>query len=184
MTWLRTVDEAQLSDEVREAFATYREKLGFLPNVHRIFALRPTHYLRWLRYYEELLRGPSGLSVVEREMIAVAVSAANDCHYCSTSHGAYLRVLSGDPALADRLAADYTALPLNERQRAMLDFALKVTKDAHGCTEEDVQHLREVGFTDEDIFDIAEVAAMFNLTNRLTSALGMQPNPEFGAMGR
>jgi uncharacterized peroxidase-related enzyme len=140
--------------------------------------------LGWWSHYDELLRGDSGLTKVEREMIAVAVSAANDCHYCLTSHGATLRILSKDAALADQIAADYTQAPLEPRQRAMLDWAVKVTR-AHGeCTDEDVEGLRAAGWTDEDVFDMTETAAMFNMTNRLANALGWEPNPEYRSLGR
>jgi uncharacterized peroxidase-related enzyme len=176
--------EEELPEAVHAVFAKAREVAGFLPNVQRLYALRPTRFLTWWAHYQEVMRGESGLSRIEREMIAVVVSHQNDCHYCLTSHGAYLRVLSGDPTLPDRLREDPDAAAPDERTRAVLAFARKVTRDAHGCTPEDVERLRRAGLSDEEIFDAAETAAMFNFTNRLTSALGMVPNSEFDRLGR
>lgn len=183
--WLETVPDASSAPaEAREAWDRAKAKLGFVPNVQRLYALRPERYLRWLAHYEQVMRGPSGLSPTEREMIAVVVSSLNDCHYCVTSHSAYLRVLTGDPTLPDRLRADPDAAAPDERTRAILRFVTKVTQDAHGCTPDDLAVLRRVGLSDEEIFDAVETAATFNFTNRLTSALGMVPNAEFEAMGR
>jgi uncharacterized peroxidase-related enzyme len=117
-------------------------------------------------------------------MIAVVVSTVNDCHYCQTSHGAALRLLTKDPALADQVAADYHSAPLEPRQRAMLDWAVKVTSASGSCTESDVESLREAGWSDEDIMDMTETAAMFNFTNRLANSLGWTPNPEYENLGR
>ena len=139
-----------------------------------MFALRPEHLLRWWAYYDDLLRGESGLTKVQREMIAVVVSATNRCHYCIVSHSAALRKLTGNPELADQVAADYAAAGLEPRERAMLDFAVKLTRASADCTDADVDALRDAGWTDEDIFDIAQVAAMFNFTNRLASGLGWE----------
>lgn len=177
-------DEASAPLEVREAWQRVRGRLGFVPNVQRLYPLRSRHFLEWLAHYEDLMRGESGLSVIEREMIAIVVSDLNDCHYCLTSHSAYLRTLSGDPTLPDRLRQNPNTAAPNARVRAILGFAAKVTRDAHGCTPEDLDRLREVGLTNEEIFDTVETTAMFNFTNRLTSALGMVPNREFDGLGR
>jgi len=185
MWWIKpTPTEQDAPEEVRSAWERATAKLGFLPNVQRLYALRPKRYLEWLAHYEDVMRGESGLSVLEREMIALVVSDLNDCNYCLTSHSAYLRVLSGDPGLPDRLRANANAAAPNDRVRAILGFAAKATRDAHGCTPEDLDHLRAVGLGEEEIFDVVETAAMFNFTNRLTSALGMVPNRDFDTMGR
>ncbi|HZR00843.1 MAG TPA: peroxidase-related enzyme [Chloroflexota bacterium] len=185
MWWLRkAVDEASAPTAVVEAWGRAKAKLGFVPNIQRLYALRPRRYLEWLAHYEDVMRGESGISPLEREMIALVVSDLNDCHYCLTSHAGYLRALSGDPTLPDRLRENANAAAPNERVRAILGFAAKVTRDAHGCTPEDLDRLRAVGLSEEDVFDVVETAAMFNFTNRLTSALGMVPNREFDAMGR
>jgi uncharacterized peroxidase-related enzyme len=176
--------EDEVPDEVKELWALPLEKLGFVPNVLRVFALRPQHLLKWWDYYDELLRGDSGLTKTQREMIAVVVSSTNRCHYCIVSHSAALRKLTKDPALSDQIASDYTAADLEPRERAMLDFAVKLTKASADMTDADVDALREAGWTDEDIFDIAQVAAMFNFTNRLASGLGWEPNPEYVSLGR
>jgi uncharacterized peroxidase-related enzyme len=185
MWWIkRTPSEQDTPEEVRSAWERAAAKLGFLPNVQRLYALRPKRYLEWLAHYEDVMRGESGLSPLEREMIALVVSDLNDCHYCLTSHAAYLRVMSGDPTLPDRLRANANAAAPNDRARAILGFAAKVTRDAHGCTPEDLDRLRAAGLSEAEIFDVVETAAMFNFTNRLTSALGMVPNREFDTMGR
>ncbi len=184
LAWIRVPEEVELPQAVRELGRASVERLGIFPNVFRIFAVRPEHCVRWWQYYDYLMRGPSNLTKVQREMIAVVVSSLNRCHYCSTSHGAALRLLTEDPVLADTLATDYRHAPLDRKDRAMLDFAAKLTTEPHRMTEADVQALREAGWADEDIFDIAQVAAMFNFTNRLANALGWHPNPEYHRVGR
>ena len=184
LTWLRVPAEADLPAEVAELYEAPRERLGFVPNVLRLYALRPSHLLRWNDHYEELMKGESGLSKAEREMIAVVVSVANSCRYCIAAHSAALRKLTRDPALADAIAADHTAAPVEPRVRAMLDYALKLTVHPTQMAEADVAALRAAGFSDEDVMDIAEVTGMFNLTNRLASGLGWEPNPEYESLGR
>jgi uncharacterized peroxidase-related enzyme len=176
--------ESEQPNEVQAIFAKAREVTSFVPNVQRLYAKRPSRFLTWWAHYHDVMRGESGLSRLEREMIAIVVADLNDCNYCLTSHGAYLRVMSEDPTLPDRLRENYNAAAPDERTRAILGYAVKITRDAHSCTPEDVQRLRDVGLTDDEIFDVAETAAMFNFTNRLTSALGMVPNREFDGMGR
>ncbi len=184
LSWLRVPADDEVPAEVRERWQEPLSRLGFVPNVLRVFALRPRHLLLWQDYYDEVLRGESGLSKAQREMIAVVVSAHNRCHYCLVSHSAALRKLTGDPVLADQLAGNYRYAQLEERERAMLDFAVKLTEESHRCTREDVDALRAAGWSDEDIFDIAETVGMFNLTNRLASGLGWIPNPEYFSLGR
>lgn len=184
MSWLRIPTESELPPAVQELFAAPREKLGFVPNVLRLFALRPSHLLRWNDHYEELMKGDSGLTKAEREMIAVVVSVANRCRYCISAHSAALRKLTKDPALADAIAADHTTAPLSDKERAMLDYASKLTLHPTEMLPSDVDALRAAGWSDEDVMDIAEVTGMFNLTNRMASGLGWEPNPEYDALGR
>jgi uncharacterized peroxidase-related enzyme len=184
VSWLRVPDERTLPSEVQALYAPPRERLGFVPNVLRNFALRPAHLLRWNEHYEELMKGDSGLTKAEREMIAVVVSVANDCRYCIAAHSAALRKLTKDPALADAIAADHARAPVERRVRAMLDHARKLTLHPTELREADVAQLREAGWTDEDVMDITEVTAMFNFTNRMASGLGWEPNPEYDALGR
>ncbi len=184
MSWLRVPDEDSLPQDVRALYGPPREKLGFVPNVLRNFALRPLHLLRWNDHYEEVMRGDSGLSKAEREMIAVVVSVANACRYCIAAHSAALRKLTKDPALADAIAADHATAPLEPRVRAMLDYAAKLTLRPTEMEAADVERLRGAGWSDEDVLDIAEVTAMFNFTNRMASGLGWEPNPEYDSLGR
>jgi uncharacterized peroxidase-related enzyme len=180
---LRVPTEDEVPGEIRALWEDRAARLGFVPNVVRAYALRPTHLQRWNDLYEELMRGESGLTRPEREMIAVVVSTLNRCHYCIVSHSAYLRLLTGDPVLVEQLRTNHRYAGLEPKQRAMLDFAVKLTEQSHSCTEGDVDALREAGWTDEDIMDIAEVTAMFNFTNRLASGLGWRPNEEFVSIG-
>ena len=184
ITWLDVPSEDEVPGPVRELWEKPLEKLGFVPNVLRAMALRPEHLLGWWAYYDELMRGESGLTKEQREMIAVVVSAQNRCHYCVVSHSAALRKLTGNPDLADQLATNYRYAPVTPAERAMLEYAVKLTIESSACTEEDVEALRAEGWTDEDILDIAQVAAMFNFTNRLASGLGWVPNPEYFSLGR
>ena len=184
LTWVRVPDESELPPEVLELWAPSIEKLGFVPNVLRLFALRPSHLLAWNAHYDELMKGDSGLTKAEREMIAVVVSVTNDCAYCIAAHSAALRKLTKDPALADQIAADHLLAEISSRMKAALDYAVKLTKMPERLTEADVQTLRDAGWTDEDVMDIAEVTAMFNFSNRLASGLGWAPNPEYESLGR
>jgi len=182
--WLDIPGADEVPDEVKELWAKPLEKLGFVPNVLRVYAIRPRHLQLWNAFYDDLMRGESGLTKAQREMIAVVVSTANRCHYCIVSHSAALRKLTGDPLLVEQLASNYTYAKVEPKERAMLDFAVKLTERSSSCTETDVDALREAGWTDEEIMDIAEVAAMFNFTNRLASGLGWRPNDEYVSLGR
>ncbi|MGE5272302.1 MAG: peroxidase-related enzyme [Verrucomicrobiota bacterium] len=183
IAWLRVPPEEDAPPGVKALNDKAIEKLGFVPNVLRVYALRPRHLELWNAFYDDLMRGDSTLSRPQREMIAVVVSTVNRCHYCMVSHSAYLRKLTGDPVLVEQLRTNYKYAELDARERAMLDFAVRLTEQSSACTEADVEELRETGWTDEDIMDIAEVAAMFNFTNRLASGLGWVPNDEFVTLG-
>jgi uncharacterized peroxidase-related enzyme len=184
ITWLRLPDEATLDDDTRALLAKARRNVGFLPNVLAAYTMRPERLRKWIRHFNEVMYGESVLTVAEREMIAVVVSAENRCLYCLVSHGAELRSVLGDAALAETLAFDYRRTPLDERTRAMLDYAVKITQRPVACSTADVERLRSLGFSDETIFDIAETAALYNFTNRMASAVGMAPNEEYFTMGR
>jgi uncharacterized peroxidase-related enzyme len=183
LSWLRIPAEADAPAGVQELYDKANEKLGFVPNVLRVYALRPRHLELWNAFYDDLMRGDSTLTRQQREMIAVVVSTVNRCHYCMVSHSAYLRKLTGDPVLVEQLRTNYKYAELEPRERAMLDFAVKLTEQSAACTEADVEVLREAGWADEAVMDIAEVAAMFNFTNRLASGLGWVPNDEFVTLG-
>ena len=181
--WLRVPGEDEAPPGVVELFDKASERLGFIPNVLRVYALRPRHLELWNAFYDDLMRGESGLTKPQREMIAVVVSTVNRCHYCMVSHGAALRKLTEDPILVEQLRTNYKYAELEPRERAMLDFAVKLTEQSSSCSEDDVEALREAGWSDEDIMDITQVAAMFNFTNRLASGLGWVPNDEFVGLG-
>jgi len=182
-SWLRVPGEDEVPPGVAKLFDKASERLGFIPNVLRVYALRPRHLELWDAFYDDLMRGESGLTKPQREMIAVVVSTVNRCHYCMVSHGAALRKLTGDPVLVEQLRTNYKYADLEPRERAMLDFAVKLTEESSLCSENDVEALREAGWSDEDIMDISQVAAMFNFTNRLASGLGWVPNDEFVGLG-
>ena len=184
VTALQPADEGTLPEDLQPYFQKCRDKLGFVPNVLRAFLLRPETLRTFIRAYDELMLAPSGLSKLEREMIAVAVSAWNRCYYCLVAHGAAVRKLSGDPDLGEMMAFNHRVAELPARQRAMLDFATKLTATPHEIGEADRQGLRDAGFSDADIFDIADVAGFFNYTNRVAHAVDMMPNPEYHALGR
>jgi uncharacterized peroxidase-related enzyme len=176
--------EEQLPEDIQELFAKNRAKPGFVPNVFRAYSLRPNQLRGFIALYDSLMSDDSGLSKAEREMIAVVVSSLNHCHYCLVSHGAVLRIRSGDAILADTIAANFRVAELSERQLAMLEYAAKITIASATCTDEDIEVLREHGFADADIMDIVQIAAFFNYSNRVASALAMKPNREFYAMAR
>ena len=173
-----------LPEDTARYFEVCEEKLGLVPNVLRAYAFAPEKMRAFSGMYNDLMLAPSGLSKLEREMIAVAVSALNRCFYCLTAHGAALRALSGDPAFSEAVAMNWRAADLSPRQQAMLRFAEKMTLDGHRIEEPDREALREAGFSDADIWDIAAVAAFFNMSNRMSSAVDMRPNPEYHAQSR
>jgi uncharacterized peroxidase-related enzyme len=175
---------AKLSPPMAAYFKLCQERLGFVPNVMQAFSFDMAKLEAFVAYRNDLMLGGSGLSGLEREMIATAVSAQNRCFYCITVHGASVRTLSGDPVLGETMAMNYRAARLSKRQRAMLDFAIKLTVEPWAIEESDRAHLRGVGFSDRDIWDIAAVAAFYNMTNRLASATDMRPNSPYHAQAR
>lgn len=177
-------DEASLDDGTRRFFDICREKVGFVPNVFRAYTTRPERFRKYNAYRNDLMRSESGLSALEREMIAVTVSSANRCHYCLVAHGQILRELSGDPALGDTIVINYRAAKLSPRHRSMLDFVWKLTLTPSDVGASDRQSLRDAGFAEGDIFDLVEVAAFYNMTNRFAIGLGLEPNPEYYGMNR
>ena len=182
--WLTVPAADGLPEQVAAQIGPVAEKIGFVPNVARLLAISPSHFLGWWRYFDELMRGPSGLSKAQREMIAVVISAEARCPYCEIAHAAALRLRTKDPALADRLAVNYRHVELARPDRVMLDFAVKLTRTPEACEEGDVARLREAGFTDADILHIVEVTAIFNYNVRLATATGLFPNPEYHTLGR
>src|SRR4051794_15050374 len=166
---------AELSPGMRGYFEKCMEKLGFVPNVLAAYAFDMPKLEAFVAMYNDLMLAPSGLSKLEREMIAVAVSAQNRCYYCLTAHGAAVRTYSGDPALGELMVMNYRAARLSKRQRAMLDFAVKLTTEPWLIEEDDRAALRRVGFSGRDIWDISAVAGFFNMSNRVASATDMRP---------
>ena len=175
---------APLDADSQACFAKCEEKLGFVPNVLKAYAFDLAKLKTFIAMADDLMLAPSGLSKLERELIAVAVSSANHCHYCLVAHSAAVRKYSKDPKLADTIVANYRAADLDERTRAMLDFAWKMTVEPWGIEEADRARLRTAGFTDRDIWDIAAVAGFFNMSNRVANATDMRPNDEYYSMGR
>jgi uncharacterized peroxidase-related enzyme len=168
-----------LDDDVREQILAARERMGFIPNVYLALAHRPEEFRAFFAYRNAVMEREGGLSKVEREMIVVATSVTVNCTYCVVSHGAMLRLRSGDPVLADKIAIDYRHAPLSARQRGMLDYAVKLSLRPQEVDEGDRQALIDLGFELEDIWDISSVVAFFALSNRMVHALGLVPNDEF-----
>ncbi len=184
MVMALALPQADLSPPMAAYFAKCEEKLGFVPNVLRAYAHDDAKLSAFAAFYNDLMLAPSGLSKLEREMIAVAVSSVNHCYYCLTAHGAAVRQLSGDPVLGELMVMNYRAADLSPRHRAMLDFAVKLTERSHEIGEADRQALRDAGFGERDIWDIAAVASFFNMSNRMASAVDMRPNREYHAQAR
>ena len=179
-----SLQRGKLSPAMEGYFAKCEEKLGFVPNVLQAYAFDNAKLEPFVAMYNDLMLAPSGLSKLEREMIAVAVSSHNKCYYCLVAHGAAVRVLSGDPVLGELMAMNYRAARLPKRQRAMLDFAVKLTAEPWTIEEEDREALRKAGFSDRDIWDIAAVAGFYNMSNRVASATDMRPNSVYHAQAR
>jgi uncharacterized peroxidase-related enzyme len=177
-----TLDD--LPDDLRVRILEVQDKAGFVPNVFLALAHRPDEARAFFDYHDALMLRPSGLSKGEKEMIVVATSAANDCLYCVVAHGAILRVYEKAPQLADQVATNYLKADLTPRQKAMLAFAMKVSRDAGSLAEDDYERVREHGFSDEDLWDIGAIAAFFALSNRMANLIGLRPNDEFYLMGR
>ena len=174
----------KLIPEMAAYFAKCEEKLGFVPNVLKAYAFDMAKLSAFVAMYNDLMLAPSGLSKLEREMIAVAVSAHNRCYYCLVAHGAAVRALAGDPALGELMVMNYRAARLSPRERVMLDFAVKLSAEPWRVEEEDRAALRHAGFTDRDIWDIAAVAGFFNMSNRIASATDMRPNSAYHGQAR
>jgi uncharacterized peroxidase-related enzyme len=175
---------AELSPDMVAYFAKCEEKLGFVPNVLKAYAFDSAKLSAFVAMYNDLMLAPSGLSKLEREMIAVAVSAQNRCYYCLVAHGAAVRQLSDDPPLGELMVMNYRAARLSKRERVMLDFAVKLTAEPWLVEEEDRAQLRRAGFSERDIWDIAAVAGFFNMTNRVASATDMRPNSVYHSQAR
>ena len=173
-----------LSAENQAYFAKCEEKLGFVPNVLSSYAHDDAKLTAFAAFYNDLMLAPSGLSKLEREMIAVAVSSVNRCYYCLTAHGAAVRQLSGDPVLGELMVMNYRAAALSARHRAMLDFSVKLTETPHLIGEEDRETLRKTGFSERDIWDIGAVASFYNMSNRMASAVDMRPNADYHGQAR
>jgi len=173
-----------LPPDIRERILAVQEKAGFIPNVFLTLAHRPDEFRAFFAYHDALMLKESGLSKAEREMIVVATSSANDCHYCVVAHGAILRIYAKNPLIADQVAVNYRQADITPRQRAMLDFALKVALQPQQLEDADFIPLREFGFSNDDIWDIGGIAAFFALSNRMAHLTNMRPNDEFYTMGR
>lgn len=176
--------EKLLEPGLKKYFNICREKLGMLPNVLRSYAFRPKKLSNFVNTYNELMLGESKLSKLEREMIAVVVSSANHCYYCLVAHGQAVREISGDPELGEMLAFNYRVAELPRRHRAMLDFAHKLTTEPATVGDGERTALRAAGFSDEEIFDIADTIGFFNMSNRVATAVDMMPNPEYHGRSR
>ena len=181
---LLELERAKLNPDTQKYFAKCDEKLGFVPNVLRAYSFNADKLANFMTMYSELMLAPSGLSKLEREMIAVVASSINHCFYCLTAHGAAVRQLSSDPVLGELMVMNYRAAELSPRQWAMLDFAAKLTETPDKIVEADRQTLRDAGFSDADIWDIAAVTAFFNMSNRMAAATDMMPNPEYHRQAR
>ncbi len=174
----------KLPADIRERILAVQEKSGFVPNVFLTLAYRPDEFRAFFAYHDALMDKDSGLTKAEREMIVVATSSANQCQYCVIAHGAILRIRAKNPLIADQIAINYRKADITPRQRAMLDFAMKVSRAAEEISEQDFAEISNHGFSDDDIWDIAAIAAFFALSNRLANITGMRPNDEFYLMGR
>jgi uncharacterized peroxidase-related enzyme len=174
----------QMPEDIRTRILAVQEKSGFVPNVFLTLAYRPDEFRAFFAYHDALMEKDGGLSKAEREMIVVATSAANQCHYCVIAHGAILRIRAKNPLIADQIAVNYRKADITPRQRAMLDFAMKVSRNAEAISEADFGEISSCGFSDDDLWDIAAIAAFFALSNRIANVTAMRPNDEFYLMGR
>jgi uncharacterized peroxidase-related enzyme len=175
---------SDLPEDIRTRMLEVQQKAGFIPNVFLTLAHRPDEFRAFFAYHDALMLRDSGLSKAEREMIVVATSGANDCLYCIVAHGAILRVYAKNPYVADQVAANYRKADITGRQKAMLEFALKVALHSSELVEDDYAKVRDHGFSEEDIWDIGAIAAFFALSNRMANLISMRPNDEFHLIGR
>ncbi|QHO79164.1 alkylhydroperoxidase [Bradyrhizobium sp. CCBAU 051011] len=174
----------KLPEDIRTRILAVQEKSGFVPNVFLTLAYRPDEFRAFFAYHDALMEKDGGLTKAEREMIVVATSSANQCHYCVIAHGAILRIRAKNPQIADQIAVNYRKADITPRQRAMLEFAMKVSRAANEVSEADLAEVAGHGFSDDDIWDIAAISAFFALSNRLANVTAMRPNDEFYMMGR
>jgi uncharacterized peroxidase-related enzyme len=175
---------AELPEDIRQRILAVQEKAGFIPNIFLALAHRPAEFRAFFSYHDALMEKSEGLTKAEREMIVVATSGINQCTYCVVAHGAILRIREKNPLIADQLATNYRKADITAKQSLMLDFAVKVSRQAHEIGESDMQALRENGFTMEEIWDIGSITALFSLSNRLANMANIKPNPEFYNMAR
>lgn len=173
-----------LPDDIRDRILGVQEKAGFVPNVFLTFAHRPAEFRAFFAYHDALMDKESGLSQADREMIIVATSNVNGCLYCVIAHGAVLRIRAKNALIADQVAVNYRKADITDRQKAMLDFAMKVCTDSATVGQDDYDTLAEHGFSEEDVWDIGAITAFFGLSNRMVNVTGMRPNNEFFAMAR
>jgi uncharacterized peroxidase-related enzyme len=183
-SWFPVPDEADLPEPLRGLFAKARERLGFVPNVFRTYSFRPERLSAWFTHFRQLHEPTPGLTAADREMVAVVVSAANGCLYCLVAHGAALRTELGDPVLGERISYDWRRAGLDTRRTAICEYAEKLTLSPRELTREDLQSLLDVGLTVEEAWDVAELGAMYNLTNRMAMATNMLPNEEYSGEAR
>ena len=177
-------DLDSLPEDVRSRIVAVHDKAGFIPNVFLAWAYRPEEFRAFFAYHDALLEKEGGLTKAEREMIVVATSSLNHCHYCVIAHGAILRIRAKHPLIADQVAINYLNADLTARQRAVLDFAMKVAGESHTVNEEDFARLKSHGLTDDEIWDIGSITALFALSNRVANLMALKPNAEFYTMGR
>ncbi|MBK1873914.1 peroxidase-related enzyme [Marinobacter sp. 1-3A] len=173
-----------MPDDIRKRILAVQEKSGFIPNVFLVLAHRPAEFRAFFDYHDALMEKDSNLTKGEREMIVVTTSSLNQCQYCVVAHGAILRIREKNPMIADQVAVNYRKADISDRQKAMLDFAVKVSQRAEEVCDDDFAELHRHGFTDEDIWDISGVASFFGLSNRMANVTSMRPNAEFYALGR
>ena len=177
-------DINDLDGDIRDRILAVQEKSGFIPNVFLALAHRPDEFRAFFAYHDALMEKPGNLSKAEREMIVVATSNLNQCQYCVVAHGAILRIRAKDPLIADQVAVNYRKADITARQKAMLDFAVKVSQRAYEVDESDLETLRDHGFTEEDAWDMAAISAFFGMSNRLANVTNLRPNDEFYTLGR
>jgi uncharacterized peroxidase-related enzyme len=183
-SWFPVPDEAELPSGLRGLFGKARERLGFVPNVFRVYAFRPERLSAWFSHYRQLHEPTEHLSAADREMIAVVVSAANGCLYCLVAHGAALRAELDDPVLGELVSYDWRRAGLDPRRAAICAYAEKLTLRPRELTRDDLQTLLDAGLAPEEAWDVAEISAMYNLTNRMAMATNMRPNPEYSGQAR
>ncbi len=177
-------DIKDIPEDIRDRILEVQEKAGFVPNVFLALAHRPDEFRAFFAYHDALMEKEGGLTKAEREMIVVATSGENNCQYCVVAHGAILRIRAKHPLVADQIAVNYRKADITPRQRTMLDFAVKVCNESWAVDESDFESMRDAGFSDEDIWDVAGITAFFGLSNRMANVLSMEPNFEFYAMAR